>query len=202
MSSPNGWKNTKAWSLQCQKSCRSLSGVHQESVRSLLDALINNSAKPLISPLQFMPKYYELSRWALQTTSLNKFSTWEEKPQKLKGVCQKSFRSLSEVFQEFIRSLVSVCQLYWSTSVLGLFYTHLISPLQLKSKSSKWPLQMSSLLDGPFGGPKNRNLKKGSPNMILLFTYSSITILYCNSYYPFIPMSMIKSGCNISDILS
>ena len=108
MSSPNGRKNTKAWSYEC---VRSLAGIFQEFIRSLSDAWTNSVLElcyaPLISPLQFQPKYYELSKWALQISSPNKFSKLEKKPQKLK----KSVRNLSGVSQESVRSLSGVCQI-------------------------------------------------------------------------------------------
>ena len=91
---------------------RSMSEVFQESIRSLsgvcqihwTNSVLELCYAPLISPLQFQPKYYELSKWALQISSPNKFSKWEKKPQKLK------VKSLSEVFQEYFRSLSGVSQ--------------------------------------------------------------------------------------------
>ena len=54
------------------------------------------------------------------------------------------------------------------------------------------------------GGPKNGKLSKRALQIwfYCLFTFCSITILDCNSYYSLIPMSTIKSGCNMSYILS
>ena len=82
---------------------------------------------------------------------------------------------------------------------------------------SQWALQIWNSfwkfiwgnLDPPwtpqtFRCPQNGKLSKRALQIWLycLFTFCTITILDCNSYYSLIPKSTTKSGCNMSYILS